>query len=117
MKYTDEHIDALIARLNEYEAIMDGEMKELQYCKCLGMYWQCESCLIKYCGGAKNGMPARDSIHYNKLNKKYNRVHVIIWYNTMFDRANKNLKAARSQYSIVGHYPKHKQEKFITGRN
>ena len=108
MKYTIEHIDAVVARLNVIERYLEdgtsyyvccNSNKKDNICKSLprdpqGKYkGNCNLCLIKYC---RDSLPGYNSSIFGEYSTQLPR------YRAMIKRANKNLSEANSQWKIVG---------------
>ena len=99
MNYSDKHIDALIERLGVYEDRLDGKLEPGEVTGCKVCVSKCDNCLITHCiDEGSNGRCWLTGW------TGFSRKHALKWYREMIRQANKNLKAANSEWRLVGGY-------------
>jgi len=109
IKYTDEHIDDLIDRLNLYEQAFkdeDGRLRKKYYLKCKVCprpeRRDCSNCLLSVMAETPvchEGQPARAWLE-GHVDTEYCKPAAINWYHTMIERTNANLERTGNKWRI-----------------
>jgi len=109
MKYSDEHIDALVDRLEQYEEAFEGKERDGRAClMCVTAHpFRCVNCLIRDYGKMGCSGLNRERIRrWVKIGICYHRIRIeaLDWYREMIKRANKRLTESGNKWRVEGKY-------------